>query len=274
MTVTRHLTEEQLVLHHYGDVDTPAEAAAIEEHLFACEACRASLEAVRWAIAAADSLPVPDRPEGYGTEVWLRIQPRLERRARWREVLESLWVPQRLALAGGLAVLLVAAFVAGRSWRQPAPAAPVRQANGAAAGQTAAATADRVRDRVLLLAVGDHLERSQMALVELVNAGDGKDVNISAEQERARELVSENRLYRQTAVRAGENGVASVLDDLERVLVEVANSPSTLTTAEFENVRERIEAQGIIFKVRVLGQRVREREARPATTDSRPRLTT
>ena len=46
--------------------------------------------------------------------------------------------------------------------------------------------------------------------------------------------------------------------------MEVANGPSELSKADFERVRQRIDSQGIIFKVRVLGERVRDREARPA----------
>ncbi len=112
------------------------------------------------------------------------------------------------------------------------------------------------------MAVGDHLERSQIALIELVNSPSGSTVDISGEQERARDLVTENRLYRQAALTTGEPGVASVLDDLERVLVEIANSPSRMTEDEFDQVRKRIEQQGIIFKVRVFGDSVREREYR------------
>jgi hypothetical protein len=85
-------------------------------------------------------------------------------------------------------------------------------------------------------------------------------VDISSERERARDLVSENRLYRQTAADAGDAGVAAVLDELERVLMEIANSPSELTLQDLQRVRERIESQGIIFKVRVLGNTVRQRE--------------
>jgi hypothetical protein len=114
------------------------------------------------------------------------------------------------------------------------------------------------------VAVGDHLERSQVALIELVNTQGGATVDISGERERARDLVRENRLYRQTAVGTGDPAVASVLDELERVLVEIANSPSSLTAAEFSKVRSRIEQQGIIFKVNVFGQRVRERETSSA----------
>ena len=121
-----------------------------------------------------------------------------------------------------------------------------------------------MRERILLVAVGDHLDRSQLALVEFVNNPGGSSMDISSEQARARDLVTENRLYRQTALTTGEPGVASVLDDLERVLMEIANSPSPMTSAEFNRVRKRIEQQGIIFKVRVFGERVREREIRSA----------
>jgi hypothetical protein len=116
---------------------------------------------------------------------------------------------------------------------------------------------------VLLMAVGDHLDRSQATLSELVNTPGGPEVDISDERQRARDLVSENRLYRQTALRTGEPAVVSVLDDLERVLVEVANGPATMNEAEFDQVRKRIDRQGIIFKVRVFGERVREAEGRP-----------
>ncbi len=99
-----------------------------------------------------------------------------------------------------------------------------------------------------------------MVLVELMNRPADGSVDISASQEWARDLVPTNRLIRQTADEAGERVVADVLDDLERLLVEIANSPSRLSSAEFRQVRERIEAQGIVFKIRVLDTQVRQRE--------------
>jgi len=117
-----------------------------------------------------------------------------------------------------------------------------------------------VRERVLLIAVGDHLDRAQMVLAELVHASGNGEVDISAEREWAQDLVSANRLYRQSAASAGERGVVSVLDDLERVLVELATSPDALSSDELGALRQRIEAQGIVFKIRVLGSQVRERQ--------------
>lgn len=262
-----HLDEEQLVAFRFGDLVGAAEAAAIEEHLHECETCRVLLRQIDVTLSAASRLPVPERSEGYGAEVWARIQPRLERPSRtwWSGLLALVAPPRRLALAGGMAAVILAAFVVGRFWPQQA-AAPVPAAAARTSSETqASASSTRLREKVLLVAVGDHLERSQMALVELVNAANTSQVDISDEQARARDLVMENRLYRQTALETGETGVATVLDDLERVLVEIANSPSELPQADFERVRRRIEDQGLIFKVRVLGERVRERETRAGT---------
>jgi hypothetical protein len=287
--VMNHLTEEQLVLYHYGDAERD-DAGRIEEHLHACAACQADLDGIRRALTAVDALYVPDRGDGYGADVWARLQPSLgQATGPWWERVAVFFAPRRLALAGAVAALIVAAFVAGRVVPSTHTAAPSATTAAAASGSPTAspspaaatpgttspaapqqATADRelVRERILLVAVGDHLERSQIALVELVNSHSGPTVDISGERNLARDLVTENRLYRQAALTTGEPGVASVLDDLERVLVEIANSPSTMTGEEFNQVRKRIEQQGIIFKVRVFGDSVRARENRAVAANA------
>jgi hypothetical protein len=134
------------------------------------------------------------------------------------------------------------------------------------------ADAGKVRERVLVVAVGDHLGRSEMVLVELANTEPEKGqkfVNISAEQKRAEDLVEENRLYRQTALREGHTAMASTLDELERVLLDIANSPDEVTPAQFESLQRRIESRGILFKVRVVHQDLREREKAPKPSPAR-----
>ena len=88
------------------------------------------------------------------------------------------------------------------------------------------------------MAVGEHLGRSEMVLVDLANAepldAKQKQVNISAEQRRAEDLLEENRLYRQTALEQGDTGLANILDELERVLLDVAHSPQEVTPAQLD----------------------------------------
>jgi hypothetical protein len=118
----------------------------------------------------------------------------------------------------------------------------------------------QIRERVLLASVADHLERSQMILLDLSHVSGNHEIDISADQAWAQELLAENRIYRQSALKSGEVGTASVLEDLERILLEIANSPSRITSAELAEIRQRIEAQGIIFKLRVIGSSMRQKQ--------------
>ena len=102
-----------------------------------------------------------------------------------------------------------------------------------------------------------------MVLVELENAKPGEPLNFASERERAGDLVASNRLYRQTAARTGDTRVSSVLDELEPLLVEIANGPAELTPDAVEKLQRRMAADGILFKVRVVGSSVRRREEKP-----------
>lgn len=256
-----HPSEEDLVFLRYREGSDPS---ALEGHLRDCPECRERFLEIERSLDALPDLEIPERGEDYPAQVWARLQPRLHAESRGPVVpfaseagRGAVLKARRSPFAGwgayaALAASLVAAFWLGRQW--PLPAA--RPTEGGATP---------VRERILLVAVGDHLERSRMVLVELVNADGKGEVDISAERRAAQDLVDANRLYRQTAASAGEAGVADVLDDLERVLLEVATAPSAVSSAELQDLRRRIEARGILFKVKVMGSQVREREraARP-----------
>jgi hypothetical protein len=85
-------------------------------------------------------------------------------------------------------------------------------------------------------------------------------------------LLQENRLYRQTALQEGDAGLASVLDELERVLLDVAHSPEQVTPAQLESIQKKIEARGILFKVRVVNKELQQRQeaSKPAPAQNDP----
>ena len=77
--------------------------------------------------------------------------------------------------------------------------------------------------------------------------------DIGSEQSRARDLVAANRLYRQTAVQAGDEGeIGDLLDELERVLLEIANAPPDAARGDLDALRAHIEQRGLLFRVRVV----------------------
>ena len=253
-----HLTEEQLILHYYGeegDASTPVEALLTEQHLEGCGECRALYGSLVRVLNVVDSLPVPDRSEDYGAQVWSRIERRLPARRRWFSLNSS---PFRWAMtASALAGLVLAAFFAGRFY-------PMLRHGGRPS--LTARNGDQGSERILLVAVGDYLERSQMVLVELANSSAKGPLDISSEQERAGDLVAETRLYRQTAARTGDTNIDNVLEELERVLVDITHEPSKISPQGLESLRQRLETAGILFKIRVLGSNVRNQDVPAAQT--------
>jgi len=255
--MTKHLSEEQLVEYRYSDVADAKAAGAIEAHLQECGECRASFEALKRVLETLDAVPVPEPDPSYEMRVWNRLRPEMEQRERasWRE-----WFSvRRLVPVASVAALIAAAFIAGRiSMRGPA-GTPGSSAN--VANVSVPNTPAQTRERVLLVAVGDHLDRAQMVLLEISNAEpEGKETDISHEQQRAEQLLTANRLYRQTAQHTGDAAVSSVLDELEPVLMEIAHSPSNVSKPELEELRKHIEARGLLLKVRVLDSTVRQKE--------------
>lgn len=232
-----HLGEEQLVLLYYGESQ---DAEGDRRHLGSCPPCSAAYARLEQTLAVVSTLPVPERTEDYGSQVWRRISSRLSEEPVLTRLWNSLAPPPAWMRAAVAALLLIAAFVTGRYWPRPEPAPP------------AAMAPPPVRERILMVAVGNHMERSQRVLVELIHVQPNGGADISSEQQQARRLVADGRLYRQAAARAGQAGTAQVLDELERVLVEIANSPTSLSAHDLEAIQQRIESQGILFKVRIL----------------------
>ena len=239
----KHLTEAEMILKHYNELrDT-----ALESHLADCTECREELQRLSAALAKVPQVKVPMLTENYGSQVWTKLRDRLpEKRQSWfAEVLR----PGQWAVVGAMAVLLVAAFVAGR-FTGPGikPGTPTNFASDAAG-----------RNRIVSVSLDHHFERTQILLVEVLAAQPKDKGDFASTQEQARDLLDSNRLYRNSsASTARDPAVQRTLDELERVLVEIANSPSNVTQDEMDRLQKNIESQGLWFKVRVVGSRIRE----------------
>jgi hypothetical protein len=241
-----HLSEEQIVLHYYGDAE---EASEVERHLAACAECRAEFARVQSMLRQIEPLEVPEPAAGFEEKTWLNLRDRLPEKGGFLRKLFG--KHQKWALAGAMLILLAAAFLAGRFWPRPDQQIahqPPSQVNP---------------QRVVLVAVGDHLERSQMLLVEIMNTDTKGPINFSNEQAEARELLDSNHLYRVSSQQAGDPQVAHLLDQLGRVLAEIANGPTEVSPGDLEQVRHTIQSEGLLFKVRVVGSEVNSRVRRP-----------
>ncbi len=241
MNTTMHLTDDELVLHYYGEMSDAAEARACA-HLDGCTTCRENLAALQRVMAAIDTAPMPEPDAWFEQRTWARLAPAIAAPVRAQHGWQLPW--RALAWGAAAALVVIAAFIAGQ-FTSP-PTAPVQQVS----------TQEPVRERVLLVDLGDHLDRTEAALVEFVSGADGQ---LASGRARVEDLVAANRLYRRTAVVSGEQAVADVLDELERVLIEIAGSAPTASTSDLDAVRRRIDTRGLLFKVRVMREGLQER---------------
>jgi hypothetical protein len=256
MNTTRHYTEEDLILHYYGERGRGG--PKVERHLESCSPCRTAYQALSHTLALVTPAEPPERGEQYGLEIWQRIRHQLpEREDAWW--MAAGWFGRdHLTTAAAALVLVAGAFVAGRVWpRQPT----VVPASASLGHPENLANSENPGKRLLLSAVADHLDRSERMLTDILN---GSDRDISVEQAWADDLLNTSRLYRQDADAAGELLMADVLDDIERSLIEIVHSPSKISATALEQLRRRIDAATLLFKVRVLSDELRSRDGMPA----------
>lgn len=239
----RHLSEEELVWFYYGEAENSAQ---IDLHLSVCHQCQAEFERCKSSLTVMESWKVPQRDADYGKQVWqsiVQVDPLIVcSRSKW---LRWFSVPKLSAVAT-VAILLCVAFFAGRYSHQ----------------QESLVDDPLIQQKMMAASLGDHLEQSERALLELTNA----EVNaegIKLDLQRAESLLKANRLYRQTAEGQGNRVLASVLDDLERVLLDVANGPERLSAVQAEALRTRVEDQELLFKVKIIELRLRDFSNRP-----------
>ena len=151
-------------------------------------------------------------------------------------------------------MLLAAAFIGGRYWERVGTKTPnvslIRKAT----------------QRVVLVVLTDHLDRTERLLVQLEHADSPDRAENAQMQSEARELLASNRLYRVTASNAGDPTLAGALDRLEGVLAEIANDPN-LSAADLERVRSDMNTKGILFEIRVLRSRSADQGSGPKSAN-------
>jgi hypothetical protein len=234
--------EQRLISYYYGEAEDPA---AVERLLASDPAARQLFQELSALLAQVQPSEPPERGEDYPRRMWQKIQWRLEPqlRFRWWEFLTL----RQVVPAVLLAAFIIGAFLVGR------------YAGGPASLPEPGISA-QARRQILLAAVGEHLERSQLVLIELLNAPPGGSLDVSAERREAGDLLTDNRLYLAAAEHAGNASIAEVLDELERVLIELRHGPDRLSPDDLKRLRATLEEQGTLFKIRVVNADIQQEQ--------------
>jgi hypothetical protein len=235
-----HLSDDQLVLLYYRE---PLEETGLDGHLAACADCLARFQTLTRVlhVVAEDNVPEPAGDfEARMTALVLAAAKKPER----GRLLQFPRMARLMAAGIALAACLLVAFSVGRQIGRV-------EEHTQSAAQT--------QERVLLTALGEHLGRSRVTLVELSNR-EVSTADLKALQAAADNLVTASRLFRAAAERAGEGQIAGVMEETERLLVRFAAAPDKDAKSELDGLRKRVDSKDLLFRLQVMQGQVEKRE--------------
>lgn len=246
------IRDDELVLYHYGDgldAERRAEIAAALADDARLSQRLAHLRIVLDA-AALDRVPEPDpalsgriadavfaRAGVAATPatpplVMAAVATRAEEPRRFsRRRASARWLGGALAAS----LLLGVGFYAGQHSAPPAPALAIAQDALSA-------------ERIYRATMANHLGSTRRALLTAVNNDEGALAEGNAEIARA--LLDEHRLYLAVAQRRGDRRLAVLLQELEPILIELANPTDAGDISSRKGLEGFVEHQDLIFQVR------------------------
>ena len=228
----------------------------IEDHLSVCTRCGRELEEMR----AFDDLSLkhcPDASEERSAEFWDRFALDVEERIQSdRKPGKELFTPifeaieyffgsrRRAPVAIGIALAIITVVVSITLWRthfqheesetvsQVAPPQPVETAT------------------VLDPRMGAYFRKSKVLLVGLTNMkiSENHPVDLSAEQRTSRELIHQARYLKSRPL---DIRSARLINDLEKILIELANLKQENDLPNVEIIRGGIHRENLLFKIRM-----------------------
>ena len=241
---TPHLTDDQLVLLYYRE---PLEVAGFDGHLAGCAECMGRFQVLTRVLEAVGQDDVPEPAGDFEARITAQVltAARKEERGRVLQFPNRFSVAARFLAAGAaLAACLILAFSVGRQL-------------GHVEEQTLSAS--QRQERVLLTALGEHLGRSRVTLVELKNR-EVTNEDLKNLQAAADSLVTASRLFRAAAERAGEGRIARVMEETERLLLRFAAAPDAEAKHELDGLREKVDSRDLLFRLQVMEAQVEKRE--------------
>ncbi len=223
----------------------------VQRHLAGCASCRRELDGLRRTLSHFPEVrpdPAADCPPEFWQElieaVDHRLPPpsvRIPWSVRFAAIIQDITGPAlRPSLALGAVFLLAVSIVA--TWQlfrhEPSPAA-VQMAAPAA-----------IRPRPADIRVQNYLRKSRILLVGIANMPAAQDaqLNLKPEREASRALVREARYLLQQDI---DPGSERVIEDMEKVLIELSNIREQSEIPELEIIRGGIERENLLFKIRI-----------------------
>lgn len=251
MKPMEHLSPEVLV-EMYHEEAAPGDLRSAQNHVEKCSECNAAYRSLESDLKALGTVNAPERDQDYGLRMWQRVAAELPAPAVVQHVAprpaheRRPWLWMGLSYAAGCAVLAVTAFYVGTVWEHQ------QHLKREAAREAQRKLAAPEKPRVVIVVLGDHLDRSERLLVELKHADPDNQELVKPLRDEARGLMAANHVFREDADKSGDEDLALALDKLDKLLKEMSDEPGGLNAASLERLQHEMTNEGLLFEVRVL----------------------
>ena len=234
----------------YGDL-SPGRRAKFEEHLQGCAQCGETFRQFEQTVAVANRRVLAQADDETMKGFWDRLEPQLERQpaapvwnlfpGRWG--LKS-WANHPAVAAAAAMVLVAVGIFIGRI----NPNDPGGTTTQAAALLDPAITADFNEQ------FSSYLDRTKLVLLGLDNyqeAAEDETVIYDLTRHRAisRELITQGRNLKAHAAISSHQLNGVLIDDIERILLQLANSDDLDIELTIEIIQKGMNRNGIMFKI-------------------------
>ncbi len=268
-----------LDLYFYDEL-APEEREATSTHVASCAQCREALDdlaLISQALASRPAIASPPGGDWTGFMARLDAAVDVETRTRGSNVVAFPLVPPAAASrSGGVARYLAFAatlalatggltYMAARSQpatvattalqTQPAEASPEDAGleSGEAVAAASAAAMDPAARTAFTRLSGQHFGRSKLVVLGMANkdAGSAKSADWQYERQLASSLLIDTRLYRAAAEENGMTSLASILADLELVLLQTSMAQES-SRGDLEQIQRLIRKRDLVTKMNVV----------------------
>ncbi len=229
----------------------------VEQHLSSCKQCSEALKELQQAIALLphpSTQPSDEKDEAFWNRLALNVekevrrnnQPKVNNVGKIVESIRSFFTlrPSYAYMIGGsLATVLLAAVLF--RW-QPTESEQIADIQPVQNDSTIMLTNyQKNQERV-----SRYFQKSRTLLVGLANmkTDDAANFDLSAEKTKARTLISEARFVKMQPI---NNRTERLVNDLERILIELANLEEANDIPNVEMIRSGIHQENLLFKIRM-----------------------
>lgn len=246
------VSDNELLLYHFGDELSGERRRQIAERLEQDVALSQRYAALLATLHAADLDVAPEPDPGFDQRLWQRLQTQMRETETPRGLPATALAhgrraqrsrrPRWLAMAGAAmaaSLLLAVGFFAGRHASVTEP--PVDYAE---------AELQLSSGRIYQATLARHLGATRRALLTATKLESGTLVEGNADL--ARSLLANHRLYMAAAEHKGDRRLLHVLQEIEPVLIELANPAPGKDIQSRKGLREFVENEDLIFQVRAV----------------------